>query len=284
MPNPTPDQKAIEAAERLRQAIDADCVLVFGSRARADWTDESDLDLVVLSNAMPDQGTILDTQDQASRIAVETFGRHMTVDVLFMTHGDFSLLSRQTINHVAARARRQGIFMPRNTEDYGSTYEDDYEDNEQLEYQERERRIADANVHYRNMHGLLDLGFEDKDTAFLAQQAIENAMKALISALGEEYNTHHSTRAFARDIRRLDPSEGEWRFASNLGQLDNFAGGTRYGPTITPITDYREMANNVTEDLDLIYARIRELTGTDPWGIPPEGASDGIQPRWRPQP
>ncbi len=282
MSNPTPDHKAIEAAERLRQAIDANCVLLFGSRARADWTDKSDLDLVVLSDAMPDQETILDTQDQAARIATDTFGQHMTVDVLFMTHQDFRLLSKQTINHVAARARRQGILMPRNTEDYGSTY-DDYEDNEQLEYLERERRIADANVHYRNMHGLLDLGFEDKDTAFLAQQAIENAMKALISAFGEEYNTHHSTRAFARDIRRLDPRGDEWHFDSNLGQLDNFAGGTRYGPTITPITDYREMANNVTEDLDRIYERISELTGTDPWDIPPEGTSDHVQPRWRAQ-
>ena len=281
MSNPTPDPKAIAAAKRLRQDIDADCVLLFGSRARTDWTDASDLDLVVLNNAMPDQGTMLDTQDRATQIAVETFGRPVTVDVLFMTHGDFRLLSGQTINHVAARARKQGIFMPRNTEDYGSTY-DDHEDNEQLEYQERERRIADANVHYRNMHGLLDLGFEDKDTAFLAQQAIENAMKALISALGEEYNTHHSTRAFARDIRRLDPSGGNWNFASNLGQLDNFAGGNRYGPTITPISDYREMANNVTEDLDRIYERIRALTGTDPWRIPPEGTTQGIEPRWRP--
>ena len=282
MTNPTPDPKAITAAKRLRHAIDADCVLLFGSRARTDWTDESDLDLVVLSKAIPDQGTILDTQDRATIIAVETFGRPVTVDVLFMTHVEFRLLSRQTNNHVAARARKQGIFMSRNTEDYVSTYGDDYEDNEQLEYQERERRLTDANLHYRNMHGLLDLGFEDKDTAFLAQQAVENAMKAMISALGEEYNTHHSTRAFARDIRRLDPS-GDWHFASNLGQLDNFAGGSRYGPTITPISDYREMANNVTEDLERIYERIRALTGTDPWDIPPEGATQRIEPRWRPR-
>lgn len=282
MSNPTADPNAIAAATRLRQTIDADCVLLFGSRARADWTEASDLDIVVLSNTLPDQGTRLDTQDRAAQIAFEIFGRPLPVDVLFMTHKDFRLMSRQTINHVAARARRQGIFLPRNTEEYGSMYSDDYEENEQLEYQERERRIADANVHYRNMQGLLDLGFEDKDTAFLAQQAIENAMKALISALGEEYNTHHSTRAFARDIRRLDPSGGEWHFASNLGQLDNFAGGSRYGPTITPISDYREMANNVTEDLDRIYDRIEALTGNDPWEVPPEGTNQRIEPRWRP--
>ena len=173
--------------------------------------------------------------------------------------------------------------MPRNPEDYSSMFDDEYEQNQLLEYQERERSIADANVHYRNMHGLLDLGFEDKDTAFLAQQAVENAMKGLFSALGEEYNTHHSTRAFARDIRRLDAGS-EWHFASNLGQLDNFAGSGQYGPRITSIQDYPEMANNVTDDLKMIYDRIRAITGQDPWDIPPEGTSQPVKRRWRPAP
>ena len=238
---------------------------------------------MVLNDSMPDQATILETQATAAQIADYTFGRTVTVDVLFMTHRDFAQMSELTNNHVAARARKEGIPMPRNPEDYSSMFDDDYEQNEQLEYQERERRIADANVHYRNMHGLLDLGFEDKDTAFLAQQAVENAMKGLISALGEEYNTHHSTKAFARDIRRLDPGT-EWHFASNLGQLDNFAEAGRYGPLITPIQDYREMANNVTDDLEMIYYRIRAITGQDPWDIPPEGTSQTVEPRWRPAP
>ena len=32
----------------------------------------------------------------------------------------------------------------------------------------------------------------------------------------------------------------------NLEQLTNFAGGTRFGPLLTPITDYTEMANHAT--------------------------------------
>ena len=283
MANAQPDPKAVAVADRLRKATGADCVVLFGSRARTDWTTGSDVDMMVLSDSMPDQATILATQTTAAQIADQAFGRTVTVDVLFMTHRDFAQMSEQTINHVAARARKEGVVMPRNPEGYGSMFDEDYEQNEQLEYQERERRIADANVHYRNMHGLLDLGFEDKDTAFLAQQAVENAMKGLISALGEEYNTHHSTRAFGRDIRRLDPG-GDWHFASNLGQLDNFAGAARYGPLITPIHDYREMANNVTDDLEMIYDRIRAITGQDPWDIPPEGTSQTVEPRWRPAP
>ena len=278
-----PDPKAVAVADLLQKATGADCVVLFGSRARTDWTTGSDVDVMVLNDSMPNQTTILETQTTAAQIADQTFGHTVTVDVLFMTHRDFAQMSELTINHVAARARKEGMVMPCNPEGHGSMFDENYEQSVQLEYQERERRIADANVHYRNMHGLLDLGFEDKDTAFLAQQAIENAMKGLISALGDEYNTHHSTRAFGRDIRRLDPG-GEWHFASNLGQLDNFAGAARYGPVITPIQDYREMANNVTDDLEMIYHRIRTITGKDPWGIPPEGTSQTVAPRWRPAP
>ena len=238
---------------------------------------------MLLNDSMPDQATILETQATAAQIADYTFGWTVTVDVLFMTHRDFAQMSEPTINHVAGRVRKAGIPLPRNPGDYSSMFDDEYEQNEQLEYQERERRIADANVHYRNMHGLLDLGFEDKDTAFLAQQAVESAFKGLISALGEEHHTHQPTRAFARDIRRLDAGS-EWHFASNLGQLDNFGGSGRHGPLITPIQDYREMANNVTDDLKMIYDRIRAITGQDPWDIPPEGTSQTVEPQRRPAP
>ena len=78
--------------------------------------------------------------------------------------------------------------------------------------------------------------------------------------------------------------EGEWQFNSNLGQLENFAGATRYGPVISRIDDYREITNNITLDLDLIYERIGELTGENPWETPPEGEIRGVQPRWWPSP
>ena len=185
MANAQPDPKAVAVANLLQKATGADCIVLFGSRARSDWTTGSDLDVMVLNDSMPDQATILETQATAAQIADYTFGWTVTVDVLFMTHRDFAQMSEPTINHVAGRVRKAGIPLPRNPGDYSSMFDDEYEQNEQLEYQERERRIADANVHYRNMHGLLDLGFEDKDTAFLAQQAVESAFKGLISALGE---------------------------------------------------------------------------------------------------
>ena len=273
MQNATADPKAVDLAQQLRQAIDADCVILFGSRAKGNWSTHSDVDLMVLVDQLPNQMMADNTYYKALALARTLLGDSTGVDLLFMTHTRFKRMSQTNINHVASRARRYGIIMPRNPEDYSSRYDDEYEYEHDTHYIEAQNRIASANLHYRDMHGLLDLAFESTNTAFLAQQAIEHAMKALISAIGEEYNPHHSTRHLAIHIRRLDPSQ-EWRFASNLGQLDNFAGGGRYDTALTPIQDFREMANNVTDDLDLIYQRIQAITGEDPWSKPAENTND----------
>ena len=276
------DPKAIDLARQFQQAIDADCVILFGSRASGEWSSQSDVDLMVLVDQLPNQTMADNTYYKALALARNLLGDSTGVDLLFMTHTRFKRMSQTNINHVASRARRYGIIMPRNPEDHSNQHDDEYEYEHDAHYTEAQNRIASTNLHYRDMHGLLDLGFESTNTAFLAQQAIEHAMKALISALGEEYHPHHPTRHLALHIRRLDPSH-KWRFASNLGQLDNFAGGGRYDTALTPIQDFREMANNVTDDLDLIYQRIQAITGEDPWSKPAEGTTDVIQPRWRPQ-
>ncbi len=285
--NPQADPRAVEVARKvLAETEAADHAVLFGSRARDDWGKNSDIDIMLLGQDQMDQDDLLRTQDRTFEIAAETFGNPVPIDVLFMTHGEFRLMSEQTVNHVASKARREGIIVPGNHEEYG--YGHDEEDLEHrteadLEHTERLRRTSDANMHYRNMHLFLDMEVEDKSTAYEAHQALEHAMKALISAHNVEYNEHHSTRALAADLRRLE-NDPDWRLASNLGRLDNFAAGNRYGPTVTPIQDYREMADNVTEDLDEIYERIMRINGEDSWKVLPENARYPVQPRWCPDP
>ena len=66
-----------------------------------------------------------------------------------------------------------------------------------------------------------------------------------------------------------------------MGQLSNFAGGSRYGPLLTPINDYTDMANRVTDDLNRLYDEITRLTAENPWDVPPEGSDVPTQPRYR---
>ena len=80
---------------------------------------------------------------------------------------------------------------------------------------------------------------------------------------------------------RANEANLDWQPVSDLMQLNDFAGGDRYGPLLTPIADYTDLANLVTDDLSRIYDEITRLTGESPWAVPPESSDDPIQPRYR---
>ncbi len=276
-----PDARALHIAKALREAADVECVILFGSRARGDWNDRSDIDLMIIepdtSELIPRMGEI---QQTASDLADLAYQHVVEIDFVYLSRAEYERKSLHTLNHVARFARRDGIPVPRNPESFirddGMSYEVDSSD----EPDERALRIAHANMYYRAMHGMLDLGITDRVTVSNAQQTLEHAMKALISAQGHEYAHTHRLYALAADINGNDPNLN-LRYNSDLGQLTNFAGGNRYGPLLTPVSDYTDMANRVTDDLNRIYDEITRLTGENPWAVPPEGSSDPIQPRHR---
>ena len=271
---------ALRVAKGLRDAIDAECVILFGSRARGDWTERSDIDLMIID---PDLSELKRRMEKIQRTAKElarlAYQDYVGIDFVYLTRDEYERKSVNTLNHVARFARREGIIVPRNPNDFsGSDAQDDPDHCD--EPMERQLRIADANSHYRAMHGMIDIGITDKITAYNAHQVLEHAMKALISAQGHEYRHTHALDLLLGDIRANDP-QLDLRPRSDLLQLNNFAGGTRYGPLLTPISDYDDLANRVTDDLSRVYDEINRLTGEDPWAVPPEGSDGPIQPRHR---
>ncbi len=275
-----PDARALHVAQALRDAIDAECVILFGSRARGDWTERSDIDLMIidldLSELKRQMGEIQRTARELAHLAYQD---HVDIDFVYVTRDEYERKSVHTLNHVARFARREGIILPRNPDDFPDSDAPDDADHCD-EPMERQLRIADANTHYRAMHTMMDAGLTDKVAAYNAHQVLEHAMKALISAQGREYRHTHELGLLLGDIRGNDPHL-DLRPRSDLHQLNNFAGATRYGPLLTPISDYTDMANRVTDDLIRIYDEINRLTGEDPWAVPPEGSDDPIQPRYR---
>jgi HEPN domain-containing protein/predicted nucleotidyltransferase len=275
-----PDTRALHVAKALRDATDVECVILFGSRARGDWTDRSDIDLMIIE---PDTSELIprmaEIQQTASEMAKQVYQDFVDIDFVYLSRAEYERKSVHTLNHVARFARREGVIVPRNPADFpGNNTTDDpnYSD----EPMERQLRINDANAHYAAMHFMMDGGMSNKITVYNAQQTLEHAMKALISAQGHEYSHTHRLYTLAADINQNDPSLN-LRFRSNLPQLSNFAGGYRYGPLITPVSDYTDMANRVTDDLNRIYDEITRLTSENPWAVPPEGSTDPIQPRHR---
>ena len=275
-----PDARALGVAKALRDAFDVECVILFGSRARADWTDRSDIDLMIVEPEIPGLERRTDIEIIGRKLVEQAYDGFTSVDFVYLTRAEYERKSVHTLNHVARFARREGIAMPRNPDSFirddGMNYEIDSSD----EPDERALRIAHANMYYRAMHGMMDLGITDRVTAYNAHQTLEHAMKALISAQGHEYSHTHALDLLLGDIRANDPNL-DLRPRSNLLQLNNYAGGTRYGPLLTPISDYTDMANRVTDDLNRIYGEIARLTGENPWTVPPEGSNEPIEPRRR---
>ncbi|MDE2787092.1 MAG: nucleotidyltransferase domain-containing protein [Chloroflexota bacterium] len=274
-----PDARALRVAQALRDAFDIECVILFGSRARGDWTERSDIDLMIVEPEIPDLDRRTDIEHVGREMVKEMFHEFMPVDFVYLTHTEYERKSVNTLNHVARFVRREGIILPRNPVDFpGSDVPDDPDHCD--EPMERQLRIADANTHYRAMHTMMDAGLTDKVVVYNAHQVLEHAMKALISAQGHEYLHVHELDRLLVQIRANEPNL-DWQPVSDLHQLNNFAGATCYGPLLTPISDYADMANRITDDLNRLYDEVARLTGENPWAVPPEGSSDPIQPRYR---
>ena len=272
--NPGHDPRAVSVAEVMRDLIDAECVILFGSRSRKDWTGISDIDIMVITPEQPTQTDEIRITAAAEEILNRTYAESPAIDLVVLSSEQYRKRSK-SINNVAAIASREGIKLTRSSEDYvGHEYDDD------AEREDRIQRVADANMHYRNLNLMLDAGVEDRGTVFQAHQALEHGMKALISALGNEYPHQHSLTALANTIRQND-LERDWQFHCDLWQLNGYAGAARYGQAINPVTDFRQMANDVTNDLEQIHRRIAELTGEDPWTIQPEAGANPVIPRHR---
>lgn len=274
-----PDARALRVAKGLRDAIDAECVILFGSRARGDWTKRSDIDLMVIEPECPDLDRRIDIEVIGQNMVKHAYDIFMSVDFVYLTRAEYERKSVHTLNHVARFARREGIIMARNSDDFPDSDVPDDPDHCD-EPMERQLRIADANTHYRAMHGMMDIGLTDKVTALNAHQTLEHAMKALISAQRYEAPHLHRLDRLLAEIRANEPKL-DWQPVSDLLKLNNYAGGSRYGPLLTPISDYTDLANRVTDDLIRVYDEINRLTGEDPWAVPPEGSDDPIQPRYR---
>ena len=271
------DYRAIEVARTLRDLIDAECVILFGSRCRDDWRDRSDLDLMVINPGTPAPEDVYRIKEEARAIAQQTYARDfMSVDLVFMTSEEYERKSLKTINNVAVFAREEGIKMTRDSDGCDDLPDDNAFRDPTHENGERTRRIADANMHYNSMQVLLDAGMEYNDTVYHAHEALEHALKALISALGQRHPHVHDLTHL---VTHVDTPDLELR--SNFSQLDTYAGGDRYGPALNPVTDFTRMANDVTHDLEMIHQHVERLTGEDPWEIPPEGTSETVNPRWR---
>ena len=173
-------------ADGVGQALSARCVILFGSRARGDHHQSSDVDLaVVCGGAALDPKQHRDAVDAAIESVRSTaHDQFPRIDVIVWTEEEFRLKKR-SINHVAGRAWREGRIL------YG-THEDRPGEEVVSELDNAKQLMTLCRRQVRGMQRLMDPEDDEENFGFHAQRAVEMALKAWVSMAGLRYERTHS--------------------------------------------------------------------------------------------
>ena len=146
------DPKALAVGQAVLRETGAEDVILFGSRARGDYREDSDIDLLLIHPLWQDD----DVREKARigwGVAESFYGISIPVDVVGFTPGEFHHL-RHSINSVAAIAAEEGFTM--NGQPAGNVYsngDDDYSN----EWTNTGNRCYHAKSHLYLLRGAIDL-------------------------------------------------------------------------------------------------------------------------------
>ena len=259
------EPKALAVAKAAQAAAPADAVIIlFGSRARGDYHQRSDIDLAALSPTAAEWGVGGATYavvSAAARAAGEKeYGYAMPVDLLPLDYSRFRRC-RRAVNHVAHHIARDGIPMTQVPfsaldPDAAGDGDDGYPDN----WPDISERLRDGLRAFGYMRYDLADGAE-KYLGRNAHETLEHTYKALISALGASYPRTHNLRDLERLLDLLSERHGV-HIPPSQEWLESFYGARRYDPPgplpIAPADFFAQ----VEQVKDAIIARVYEITGT----------------------
>ena len=186
-PQPDADVASIRRiAEAIGAALDARCVILFGSRARGDHRVDSDIDLAIVAaeaELAAQQRSDLRERARAAGLAIADEPVNH-IDVIVWTDAEYRAKKR-SINHVAGRAWREGLIL------YGA--------HETLPGEEIVSELDNARELMRMCQGQLqginnmhdETLFAEEIFGFNAQRGAELAFKAWITLRGQRYERTH---------------------------------------------------------------------------------------------
>ena len=253
------DPKAMAVGQAVLRETGAEDVILFGSRARGDYREDSDIDLLLIHS-----GWQADDVKKKARIAWDMaeslYGISIPVDVIGFTPGEFHHI-RHSINSVAAIAAEEGFTM--DGQPAGNVYSSDDEDYSN-EWTNTGNRCYHARSHLHLLRGAIDLDAANIMIGQQAHQTLEHALKALISASGRRYAHHHNLVSLEGDARRFD--RGFTRpLESDLDALNDYSGRLKYNEPYAPLGDREELYRKALGDTQKIFERVALLSGMDPW-------------------
>lgn len=249
------DPKAVAVARAVYDAAPLDSVILFGSRARGDHRPDSDIDLMLIHSAPVSNDEYIKAS-KAARAAIERLydDRRIGVDLLRMPMSAY-LRCRGGINHVTAQAARDGVDMNGDKQEYER-------DPEPYDWGDIRQRVINANRNLIDMEAGLAASQSQEIIGFLAQQAVENILKAWISAVGASYRNTHNLEGILAIIKQM-PEEPDTPAGEELYWLTEYAVRYRYEGAVLEMDDPIDLYERILFVVEAIEARIKTLTGVD---------------------
>lgn len=261
------DRRALAVGRAVQQATGAAPVILFGSRARGDYREDSDIDLLVIHSDREDAAVSAMEKDNAQAVAKTQYGTFVEAQIVWFSSAEFDG-RRRSVNDVTAVAVAEGIAMD------GQRAAGQFPNNGDYSYEPviTGQRCRYAREYLKMMH----LGVMHKELAgFIVGEygyrVLEQAMKALISASGHRYPHHYDLLELERQMRLAAPSFPN-PLESFLSNLNNYSNAGKYWQPCSLLMSKEEVYRQALNDVRQIFARVAHLTGQDPWAEPADAA------------
>lgn len=250
-----PDPAALLVARQVHEGVPAAVTVLFGSRARGDYRPDSDIDILLVADDLPEPELRAAAKALAADGARHRYQPPVPCQVIWKTTAEVSRM-RRTINHMIARAFDEGVVMPRDPSQYDAECDDDGMTD--YEWSVTDERIRHAEQHLYTFCQLADLAqynFPDRVIGKNAQEAMEHALKAHISAAGVRYERTHNLHILLRQVQDADPQFG-FTPQSDYDVLNDYAGSSDYYEPEHYITEQPDYRARVEADVRALLARV----------------------------
>ena len=250
------DQRALKVAMVLHETIKPEVTILFGSRSRGDYTEgKSDIDIMLVQKEYPDSKMNSKAHLTAESLTSTLYDKPPTVQIIWKTSEEFDR-KRRTVNHIIPRALRDGVIMPGNPEDYSNRYPDDDVDYKE-EWTTSDERVRHAESHLSVLNDIVDLGHNDDMIGQQAHDAMEHALKGLISVCGRSYERIH-INLLLNEAMDADPGFHP-NPAIDGSVYDQYAGMREYYTKHTHISSIEGYRDIVNKEVSSILERVQQV-------------------------
>ena len=256
------DHRALPVTLAAFDTSDAELVILFGSRARGDYQEQSsDIDVMLVQEREPDDSRKKAVADIVAEAAAQAYGRPIPVELVWRTLDEFRF-NRRYANSVETNAARDGIVMPRDPDNYRPS---DYKD-EHTEYaynwSNYDERLRHAETHLDEFIFLAQHNRSDLAIGQHAQNALEHGMKALLAAAGGQYANTHDIGVLLGNVRHFDSGLRDFRLAipPDVYTETECEGEAEYRARRQPqLTQFPDFAEQTAADITRIIDRAKLL-------------------------